>query len=230
MHSFVDVPYRVRGLQQAIFDAWTRTPQKENAHDKSQTGFIHADRLLKMQQLVVQRPRISEESLIVNGASVAAYDEQLHQQMIQREKSTKKSGKQPENAASSLLAADAVKRAMDANNLKEMQKDLEAALARRDDLEDDEDLDASPLSTITRTGYHGGSLLSTSLLGNVRLGCTASTKLNYIMNEVSICSKTMNGHEFLMGRYRFCNTRTQKSSSSSRILSLLWHMSLKHWN
>jgi len=199
MHSFVDVPYRVRGLQQTIFDAWTRMPQQENTHDKSQTGFIHADRLLKMQQLVIQRPRISEGSLIENGESVAAYDLHVNQQMIKREKSSKKSGKHLEDAASSLLATDAIKRATDANNLKEMQKDLEAALARRNDLEDDEDLDAAPLSTMTWTGYHGGSLLSTSLLGNVRLGCTASTKLNYIMNEVSIGSKTINGHELLTG-------------------------------
>ena len=195
MHTFVDVPYRVRGLQQAIFDAWTRIPQKENTHDKSQTGFIHADRLLKMQRLIIQRPRISEESLIDNGVTVAAHD--LHLQMVQREKSNKKSGKQLEDPTSGLLATDAGKRATDMNTLKEIQKDLEAALAHRNDMEDDEDLDAAAPGTMTRTGYHGGSLLSTSLLGNVRLGCTASTKLNYIMNEVNICSTTVNRHEFL---------------------------------
>ncbi|KAF5386941.1 hypothetical protein D9615_001552 [Tricholomella constricta] len=192
MQGHEDVPYRVFGIGRRIFEAWTRTPQPEPSFIQSLVGFIHSDRLLKMQDLIIHRPRISEDAFIEQGGRVATDDQLLRRLYIESQKgkdrkSTQKVKPHQEEINAGLKAEDAAKKARDPTTLKEMKKDLDIAMTRMNDLEGEEDHLGQPGASLTAShafGFHGGSILSTSLLGSVRLGSTASSKLNYIINEV----------------------------------------------
>ncbi|KAG5644225.1 hypothetical protein DXG03_008820 [Asterophora parasitica] len=190
MQSHEDVPYRVMGISRNIFEAWTRTPQPEETYNRSQVGFMHSDRLLKMQDLIIHRPRIAEAAFIEEGENVVANDELLRRLYIESQKGKDWKGQKAKphqdeiNAV--LKAEDAAKKARDPTTLKEMQKDLDNAMTRLNDHEGEEDQGHAELLAGSRPfEFHGGSILSTSLLGSVRLSSTASTKLNYIINEVA---------------------------------------------
>ncbi|KAG6864745.1 hypothetical protein C0991_007420 [Blastosporella zonata] len=182
-----DVPYRISGLKQRLFEAWTRTPQAEvGGHQVA--GFIHSDRLLKMQDCVIQRPLIAENAFIERGADVAANDALLRQLYIQSQKGKDRTSAQnvrphQEDINAGLKAEDAAKRARDPGALKEMKQDLDIAMTRLNDLAEHEN-PPSQDTGLTVSTYHGDSILSASLLGSVRIGSTASSKLNYIINEV----------------------------------------------
>ncbi|KAF8077645.1 hypothetical protein FPV67DRAFT_1462505 [Lyophyllum atratum] len=189
MQSHEDVPYRVSGISRRIFQAWTRTPRPEPGYNEALIGFIHSDRLLKMQDLIVNRPRMSEDMLVEYGGAVAADDLLLRHLYVESQKgkdrkaNTKVKPHQDEINAG-LKAEGAAKKARDPNTLKEMKKDLDFAMAQLNDYEA-EDGHSTPLPTATPAfEFHGGSILSTSLLGSARLGSTGSSKLNYIINEV----------------------------------------------
>ncbi|RDB22176.1 putative ATP-dependent helicase C23E6.02 [Hypsizygus marmoreus] len=182
-----DVPYRVYNMRRTIFDAWTRTPHLEPSYNTDLVGFLQADRLLKMQDEIIRRPRISEENFMESGALVAAHDSLRRQifkdsQKAKDKRSGRKSIKHHEETNATMKTEDAAKKVKEVKTLKEMQRDLHATMARLNDCETEEH-EHQP-NPIHSSEFHGGSLLATSLLGQVRLGSTASSKLNYIINEV----------------------------------------------
>ncbi|GLB34634.1 putative SNF2 family protein N-terminal domain [Lyophyllum shimeji] len=192
MQCHEDVPYRIRGIGRRIFEAWTRMPQSEPTHDGSLVGFIHSDRLLKMQDLIIQRPRMSEDVFIEWGGTVAAEDVLLRRLYVESQKGNERKSNtkikpHQEEINAGLKAEDAAKKARDPNTLKEMKKDLDIAMTQLNEYEDGEGHSAHPTAlSVFAPAFepHGGSILSTSLLGSARLGSTASSKLNYIINEV----------------------------------------------
>lgn len=195
MQDHEDIPYRVSGIRQSIFEAWTRTPQLEPGnYNKFQVGFLHADRLLTMQDMVLRRPLISEEQLIEHAGSVVEKD-RLHRQLYKQSLDAKdtKNGKTilvrlDDDDNVNVKAGDAARKAKDPNTLKEMKKALEAALAKLNDFEGDsedaEEAQRSPFKSSRSSAFHGGEILRRSLLADATLGSTASSKLNYIINEV----------------------------------------------
>jgi hypothetical protein len=155
-------------------------------------GFMHADRLLKIKDAIISRPRISQENIIELGHSASSEDRRLRQQFQESQKSSsRRAGRKPTahqgDSNATMMAENAAKRARDPGTLKEMKKELDVAIARLDNAED-EDPPIQPPQT-RESSRSPTSLLATSLLGKTRLGTTTSTKLDYIINEVS---KTLN--------------------------------------
>lgn len=187
MQGHEDVPYRTYGIERVIFDAWTRTPLLEPCYNGSVSGFMHADRLLKIRDVIISRPRISQENLIELGYSVASKDRQLRRQFQESQKgSHRKAGRKAvahqDDSNAIMMAGTAAKKARDPETIKEMKKELDVAIARLDNPEGEDfplQSSKSPKSLAIPS-----SLLATSLLGLTRLGSTTSTKLNYIINEV----------------------------------------------
>ncbi|KXN91423.1 DNA repair protein rad5 [Leucoagaricus sp. SymC.cos] len=154
-----DIPYRVYKMSERIHNAWSRTLGLDSQAESHFTGMVHADRLLKLQSLITAQPLMSEDLLIEQGAEVAKTDME-HQ-----------------NAAKKAAAPD---------TLKEMRKELDQSLAK---LERDEEEDNSTgVAAVTSNANAGGNvpsvLLGSSVLADVVMGSSASSKLNYIINEV----------------------------------------------
>ncbi|KAG6812075.1 hypothetical protein H0H92_004541 [Tricholoma furcatifolium] len=186
IQSHEDVPYRVTGLRRNLFNAWTRMPRPESGNDESFVGLIHTDRLLRMQDCIIRHPLISQDMLIKRGEEAAANDALLRQLFIESQKGKQRKSSQKvrphqEEINAGLKVEDAAKRARDPGSLKEMKEDLNVAMNRLN--EDFDDNASSQVAEPTLT-FHGGSILSASLLGSVRIGPTASSKLNYIINEI----------------------------------------------
>jgi hypothetical protein len=192
MQGHEDVTYRIHAIESGVFNAWTRTPQPElhpepSFINNSLVGFLQADRLLKIRNTIISRPRISRENLIELGSSVAFEDRQIRQQFLVSQKSAnrkvgRKSAAHHDDNNATIMAENAAKKARDPSTIKEMKKELDVAIARLDSAED-EDL---PIRPSNATGSSGApaSLSATSLLGKTRLGSSTSSKLNYIINEV----------------------------------------------
>jgi hypothetical protein len=188
MQGHEDVPYRICGIGREIFDAWTRTPYVEPSYDASLVGFMHADRLVKIKDAISCRPRISQENIIQLGHSIASEDRRLRQQFQESQKNSyRKAGRRPiahqDHSNATMMSENAAKRARDPGTLKEMKKELDVAIARLDNAEEEDPPVQSPKTT--ESFGIPSSLLATSLLGKTRLRSTTSTKLNYIINEVS---------------------------------------------
>ena len=181
-------------MVQSVFDVWTRIPGNEAHAPVNQTGFLHADRLLKLYDMVIQRPLIRENAMIEWGCAVAkrdeafrkAYDESLH-----RKNRGRKKGKahNEDYAPGSMMADNFSRKASAANTLKEMQKELDATLTR---LSTEEDMDDEWFANRPEImvpappspSRHVSTLVASSPLAKMRIGSSASTKLNYIINEV----------------------------------------------
>jgi len=223
MQGHEDVPYRTYGIERGVFDAWTRTPQHK-PYNGSMVGFMHADRLLKIRDMIICRPRISQENLIELGNSVAGKDRQHRRQFQESQKSSRrKAGRKltshQDDSNATMMAEHAAKRARDPGTLREMKKELDVAIARLDSVEDEDPI--QPRNPTESFGIPAGSLLATSLLGTTRLGSSTSSKLNYLINEVRA--------KFLIRRTsqqfsRSCNMPLAKKFSYSQILSYHLHI------
>lgn len=183
-----DIPYRVTGLNRRLFEAWSRTLISESVHDESFIGFIHSDRLLKMQECVIRKPLISENAFIAHGVDVQADDNMLRRLYVESlkgkdRKSASKVRPHEDEINAGLKAEDAAKKARNPETLKEMKDDLDIAMTRLNDSAEYDEIRSlrvvDPSSTLP-----GENILSASLLGPVRIRSTASSKLNYIINEV----------------------------------------------
>lgn len=147
---------------------------------------MHADRLLRIRAEVTSRPLISQERIVELGTSVSKKD-RIHRRVYKeaqkdRRKSRRRSSVlKTDDNNSSLKADTAAKKAKDKSTLKEMQKELDVAMIQME-REEEEELPSKPLPEPL---FNGGGLLAKSLLGKSRLGSSASSKLNYIINEVS---------------------------------------------
>ncbi|KAF9469380.1 P-loop containing nucleoside triphosphate hydrolase protein [Collybia nuda] len=182
-----DVPYRIYGIDGPIFDAWTRTSQPELTQNFQLSYLMHADRLLRIREEVVGRPLISQERIVEVGMMVSEKD-RIHRQKYKdaqkdRHKLRRRSGVLNTDDNNSSLAADtAAKKAKDRGTLKEMQKELNVAMTQLE--KEDGDLESPSKPPSARPSFNGSILLAKSLLGNTRVGSSASSKLNYIINEV----------------------------------------------
>ncbi|KAG6906520.1 hypothetical protein DXG01_013485 [Tephrocybe rancida] len=188
IQSHEDVPYRVVGLKRRIFEAWTRTPLPKSADSESFVGLVHSDRLLEMQDCAIRRPLISEDALVEHSSKVAANDALLRRLYIESQKGKNRNSAQKvrphqDDINAGLKAEEAAKKARDPGLIKEMKKDLNIAMTRLDDFTDD-NIPPSQDTGPTFSDPPGSSILPSSLLGSVRVCSSASSKLNYIINEV----------------------------------------------
>jgi hypothetical protein len=168
MHE--DVPYRLYDLKKSIFDAWTRTTHPVNDYppEPSLCGLMHPDRLTRLRQIVLEKPLISEQTLISTGQYVAEKDEE--QRTAYLESLKRKSTKSARVNTGKAKATEAAKHAADPDTVKEVQKVLEQVA---------EDSDAPAVHK------RPSALVAQSHIANTRLGSSASSKLNWIIKEVT---------------------------------------------
>jgi len=174
-------------LDQGVFEAWTRTPGLEPLASTRQTGLVHADRLLKLYDMVVKQPLIKLDAMVDWGQTVAARDKVLRQAyedaLRKKGKGRKKTKRADDSTSSSRMAENFAKKASAADTLREMQKDLEATLAKLQN-EEEEDGTSANHPKVGSPTKHLSNLVASSPLAKVRIASSASTKLNYIISEV----------------------------------------------
>lgn len=190
MQDHEDIPYRVSGLDERVYNAWTRTPGTEPGADPDQTGFLHADRILKLRDMILPKPLIREDNMVAWGRAVAQRDAMFRKafEESQRRKnkgSCKKSKHNEELTTESLMADSFAKKASAADTLKKMQTELDATMAR---LQREDEDDNCPPSTpqVGSPSKRPSALVASSPLTKMRIGSSASAKLNYIINEVNL--------------------------------------------
>ena len=185
-----DIPFRVLDLDQRVFDAWTRTPESEPLCPSHQTGLVHADRLLKLYDMVIQKPLIKIDDIVNWGQTVAARDKVFRQayEASQRKKGKgrKKAKHADDPTSSSQMADNFAKKASAADTLREMQKELDATPARLQSDDVDDDGTSANNSKVGSPTKRPSNLVASSPLAKVRIASSASTKLNYIINEVRL--------------------------------------------
>ncbi|KAJ7080414.1 P-loop containing nucleoside triphosphate hydrolase protein [Mycena belliarum] len=161
-----DVPYRVYDLERPIFEAWTRTTHRVDPNDSSLSGLIHPDRLLKLRQQILNYPLTSQEILVAHGRSTAEKDAKMRQRSMETPKRKKRTKSEQGSSRK------APQHAVDPNTVEEIKKHV--ALIT-------EDMNTPlELNEVRRPS----ALVSQSPIAHTRLGSSASSKLNYIINEV----------------------------------------------
>ncbi|KAH6902291.1 SNF2 family N-terminal domain-containing protein [Coprinopsis sp. MPI-PUGE-AT-0042] len=192
-----DVVYSVSSMPPSVFDAWTRIPTRyAPPAGPSHNGYLHADRLVKLYDMLLKKPLINEEEMIKHGQAIAKHDAEIRRVYLESQKKSNKTGRrstqiQAENATSHSQVADiAAKKAASKETLKEMQEELDQSMAllendSADDL-DDNLSEGQPGATIPPPPAGDSSKLSrltlSSCLAQVKIGSSASI-LKYSSTE-----------------------------------------------
>ncbi|KAF9556010.1 hypothetical protein CPC08DRAFT_711560 [Agrocybe pediades] len=195
MQTHEDVPYRISHLDEELFKAWTRTPHNELDAAPTQTGFLHADRLLKLYDMVSLKPLINQEKMIEWGHMVAFRDNvqrRAYEELQRKKNKRQKKSKHEDPTHSSQMADDFAKKASALDTLKEMQQELDVTMKRlaREEEEEDNTSVVPSTSQLGSPSKRPSMLISSSPLTKLRVGSSASSKLNYIINEVQKYSPT----------------------------------------
>lgn len=190
MQMHEDIPYRVFNMVQPVFDAWTRTPDMGLDQSTDQTGFLHADRLLKLHDMLIQRPLIPQNAMVEWGQTVAVRDQafrKAYEESLRKGKDRKKTNLNisgDHHPSGSQLVNGIAKKASAADTLKAIQTELNITLAR---LSSEDATGSAPTTTAmsTSSSVFGltPALVASSPLAKMRIGSSVSTKLNYIINE-----------------------------------------------
>jgi hypothetical protein len=224
MHTHEDPPYQVFSMPRPLFEAWTRVELKLGQSESERGSqaslpmvFMRPDRLIKLREVVLGRPLISTGPLIQWGADV---DEEDRQQR-RRQKLLKKNKRDKDgDSHKSGSAIDSVRKVVAPDKMKEVQQELFVAQERRNALAAEADgIFAQGSTTIETTSTDGdatkAALLASSPLAGVRVGRSASSKLNYILNDV--CGNTSTFlYAILIQSHRSFAMRLKKSFLSFR--------------
>ena len=218
MQLHEDVPYRVYNLPNSTYQAWTRTDGRDpSLSDPTHAGFLHADRLISLRELILNKPLMDINRITEVGQTVALRDTAFRK--LYDEKERKKSRKNrhgkrssggggnsgdtwsEDRSSSSQLAMVFAKKASAMETLVAMQKELDAVMSLQE-----EEANFGEGAPIITDGGGGPSftaksqaaiaqlnnlaaptssvLLAKSPLAVTMVGRSASTKLNYILQEV----------------------------------------------
>ncbi|KAJ3971109.1 P-loop containing nucleoside triphosphate hydrolase protein [Lentinula raphanica] len=181
MHE--DIPYLVSDVPSTILKEWSPLPNQ----------FIHSDRLLRLREQVIRYPLTSGDALCSLGQEVSRVNLQ-HRLIIteMEQKKGKSKGNEKTKQASSIISAGtnnlkarSGKVATSNDRIREMQNELRDSLARLAALEGHEESPVSGLKIrIPPRPDPNCVLLRQSPIALARVRGTASSKLNYILEEV----------------------------------------------
>ncbi|KAJ6501926.1 P-loop containing nucleoside triphosphate hydrolase protein [Mycena sanguinolenta] len=179
LQSHEDVLYRVSNLKRPVFEAWTRTSHPLDPGDAlSFCGYIHPDRLRELKDLVLKQALISQDALIAEGIRNAERDakQKAEYRAPPKPKKTSKTSHSRDGRASR-KATQAAKKAADIKTIREVENELKALRS-----------DSPPPAL--NDDHRPSALVAKSHIANTRLGCSASSKLNFIIDEVLKYSPT----------------------------------------
>lgn len=185
MQTHEDTPYRICNLPLPLVNAWNRVDLHQG--NMATDAFMHPDRLIKLRDTILDRPRIPMDKLVEWGTSVDLEDRR-YRQLLQHQSTKKNKRDRDHNKSGSIT--DYVRKATAPETIKEMQHELLVAQKLRNSLAEEANgrvaVDAQPLPsmTVTNDDDSRAALLASSLLAGVQVGRSASSKLNYILDEV----------------------------------------------
>ncbi|KAF8832365.1 hypothetical protein HHX47_DHR1001658 [Lentinula edodes] len=182
MHDYM--PYFVINIPSPILKEWSGLPDH----------LIPADRLLQLQQRVHRWPLSDEVQLCSFGREIGEIDVRhrlILEELTQKKEKRKEKEKKPAfPVVSSDFKTRTAKKKASSNDrdhrIREMRKDLQASLARLDALEEN----GSPAGSsslkikIPASMNRNSILLHQSPVAHAHVQSTASSKLNYILEEV----------------------------------------------
>lgn len=154
IHEHEDVPYRVYCLDTKVYDAWTRIPGNSDPSFPAFSGFLSADRLLKLYDLAVERPLTTPDAMILLGREVSREDVELRQAYLdslgKRGRSSKSRGKEKKlenvggevSGTHSRIVAATVKKASAKEMMDEVRSELKESIAHLEEQLDRQDLGA----------------------------------------------------------------------------------------
>lgn len=194
MHAHEDVPFRVSNISTPIFNAWTRIELRETlelvecAEQTPSENFIHPDRLNKLFNTVLRRPCISHNDLVDQGLIVDQKDRQDRKLYLEQQKRSKRSRRDTGELV--VNHSEHLKKAV-APEMKEVEQELRVAQEQQMALLEEDEGDhiattvkPSPLPLDAESLKTKIKLLGSSALSGVRIGQSASSKLNYIIQDV----------------------------------------------
>ncbi len=195
MQYHEDVPYRVYNLKEHAFDAWSRFPRTDvNSSSGILVGLVHADTLLHLYDLALKRPLIKQDDMVEIGKLTLQRDKLLRLAFdeSQRKKSKgRKKAKSGDDHSSSQMTEKYATKAYSAETLNQMRKDLETSMAKLQQDDEDENESTSKASTSRLQNSpekRPSALVAQSPFAKIRIGSSASSKLNFIINEVIMMS------------------------------------------
>lgn len=188
-----DVPHKIFDMDPLLFRSWSRIVSNDPNPNPSFSGFMHNDRLIRLRRFVTKHPLKGLDHLVPLGAEVAEkdrLDRQAYMQSMMKkkdyQKDERKSGRYIDDSSGTQKARNAAAKAAAQETVSEMQKELTKSLARLESFENEESgLPSKTLNSYGTSSEPTSELLAQSILAPVRLGSSASTKLNYILNDVS---------------------------------------------
>lgn len=167
MQQHEDVPFRVTGMDAAVFEAWTRGRLKDRSrvHD-----LMHANRLCDLRALIRSRPLTNLDRLVEEGRAL-----DINERVRCEKKSTQVHD--VTNAAQMKKMVSEVKDELEV--MKEKEKVYQAEDVPEIDIDD---------YVRRKLGHHvapsPSNLLNLSPLSGTCVGPSLSTKLNFILSEV----------------------------------------------
>lgn len=190
IHAHEDIPYRVYNMPQMIFEAWTRTelklghtpPEELTAVDSPAMVLMHPDRLAKLRKAILSEPLISTTQLAQWGNAIGSEDRQNRELYLENQKIRKKNrrrGKDSDNPKTK-TTLDSVWKITSAGKMKE-ERVLHLAQEKQKQKAFFEE-DRTVLNSSTPDDALAAK--ATSPLAGVRVGQSASSKLNFIIAEV----------------------------------------------
>ncbi|KAL0946491.1 hypothetical protein HGRIS_012709 [Hohenbuehelia grisea] len=191
-----ECPYKVVNLQRELFDAWSRMPSMHPpaiTHDPEipstsdhSAGYIHSDRLRKLRDAVLAHPLSSVERLVSAGQLVQD-DDRTRLAILNAKLAPSSKGKSRDSKHSKGISATMTSPSK--NQLRQLQLNQASTLPTPDESWRNDTIVVRrimrPLTTDeSPTVSDSTKFLRDSPLGTSRIGNSASSKVNYIMNEV----------------------------------------------
>ncbi|KAI0332592.1 hypothetical protein GY45DRAFT_1369061 [Cubamyces sp. BRFM 1775] len=185
IQSQYHVFYRIQKMHPLVYDAWCTFT--ECARKASPVALLPPHVLVQIRQAVVERPLSSIAKIAEIGQSFNELEKAYRDvARFHEQRKTKSSRDRHAASESKKMPSEVAKRASAKEKMEEMQREMEAALARFTSKFNGEDGDSpSPVNQDDPSQHMvASSLLRLSPLAGVRIRNSLSTKLDYILNEV----------------------------------------------